>query len=147
MLSFPFQPPKRQHGENCAQPRYKGPIENKKREGGRFLQKERGRVRGYYISSDKLVLQLSGRPVAKCDLWNGWATQILPNPGPTTGNPRISLAKVRVQSSQMMQPSWTCGYQNMHIIFQYFYVGSPKICVDHPTYHPGGPLGDPGIFR
>ena len=49
-------------------------------------------------------------------------------------NPRISFAKVHVQSSQMMQPCWMCGYQNMHIIFQYFYVGPPKICVDHPTY-------------
>ena len=37
MLSFPFQPPKRQHGKNCAQPRYKGPIENKKKRGWTFL--------------------------------------------------------------------------------------------------------------
>ena len=48
--------------------------------------------------------------------------------------------------SQMMQPCWTCGYQNMHIFFQYFYVGPPKICEDHPTYQLGGLLGDPGFF-
>ena len=117
----------------------------KQRECERFLQKERERVRGYYIPSDKPVLQLSGRPVTKCEHWNDWATQILPNTGPT-GNPRISFAKVNVQSSQMIQPCWTCGYQNMLIIFQYFYVGPPQICVDHPTYHMGGPLCDPGFF-
>ena len=45
-----------------------------------------------------------------------------------------------------MQLCWTYGYQNMHIFFQYFYVGPAKICVDHPTYLLGGPLGDPGFF-
>ena len=44
------------------------------------------------------VLQLSSRLVTKCGLWNGRATQILPNTGPT-GNPRISFAKVHVRSS------------------------------------------------
>ena len=91
------------------------------------------------------VLQLNGHPVAKCDLWNGRATQILPNTGPT-GNPRISFAKVYVRSSQTMQPCWTCGYQIGILFFQYFYVGPPKSCVDHPTYQLGGPLGDPGFF-
>ena len=67
------------------------------------------------------MLQLSGRPVTKCNLWNGRATQILPDTGPA-GNSRISFAKVHVRSSQMMQPCWTCGNQNMHIFVQYFYV-------------------------
>ena len=31
-------------------------------------------------------------------------------------------------------------------LFQYFYVGPPKICVDHPTYQLGGTLGDPEFF-
>ena len=30
--------------------------------------------------------------------------------------------------------------------FQYFYVGQPKIIADHPRYHLGGPLGEPGFF-
>ena len=65
------------------------------------------------------VLQLSGRPVTKWDLWNGWATQILPNTGPT-GNPKISFAKVHVRSFQSMQPCRTCGYQHMHIFPIFF---------------------------
>ena len=67
------------------------------------------------------VLQLSGRLVAKCDLWNGWATQILPNTGPT-GNPRISFAEVHVRSSHM-QPCWTCGYQynNEYIMYMHIF--------------------------
>ena len=73
------------------------------------------------------VLQLSGRPVAKCDLWSGRATQILPNTGPT-GNPRISFAKVHVRSSQTMQPCWTCGYQTMHIFFSNIFMS------DHPKF-------------
>ena len=32
------------------------------------------------------------------------------------------------------------------IFFQYFYVAQPKICVDHPTYQLGGPLGDTKFF-
>ena len=38
------------------------------------------------------------------------------------------------------------GYQNIQFWFQYFYVGQPKIIADHPGYHLGGPLGDPGFF-
>ena len=78
------------------------------------------------------VLQLSGRPVAKCNQWNDRATQILPNTGPT-GNPIISFAKVTVKSmsSQTMQ---TCWLSNYAYVFQYLYVRPPKICVEHPTY-------------
>ena len=38
------------------------------------------------------------------------------------------------------------GYQNIQFWFQCFYVGQPKIIADHPGYHLGGPLGDPGFF-
>ena len=76
-----------------------------------------GHITLFYVAP--AVLQLSVRPVAKCELWSGRATQILPNTGPT-GNPRISFAKVHVRSSQTMQPCWTCGYQTMHIFFNIF---------------------------
>ena len=73
------------------------------------------------------VLQLSGRPVAKCNQWNDRATQILPNTGPT-GNPIISFAKVTVKSmsSQTMQTCWTCGYQTMHMFSNIFMSDHPK---------------------
>ena len=77
------------------------------------------------------VLQLSGHPVAKCNLWNDRATQILPNTGPT-GNPRIPFAKVHVvPDDAAMLDVWLSNYA---YFFQYFYVGPPKICVEHPTY-------------
>ena len=82
------------------------------------------------------MLQLSCRSVAKCDPWNGRATQIFPTTGPT-GESRNSLAKVHVR---------IFGYQNIQFWFQYFYVRQPKIIADHPGYHLGGPLGDPGFF-
>ena len=34
----------------------------------------------------------------------------------------------------------------MQFWFQYFYVAQPKIIADHPGYHLGGPLGEPGFF-
>ena len=72
---------------------------------------------------------ISAHPVAKCDPWNGRATH--------RSDWRNSLAKVHVR---------IFGYQNIQFCFQYFYVGQPKIIADHPRYHLGGPLGDPGFF-
>ena len=77
------------------------------------------------------VLQLSGRPVAKCNQWNDRATQILQNTGPT-GNPIISFAKVHVvPDDAAMLDVWLSNYA---YFFQYLYVRPPKICVEHPTY-------------
>ena len=42
--------------------------------------------------------------------------------------------------SQLSNPS------DLPCFFQYFYVGPAKICVDHPTYLLGGPLGDAGLI-
>ena len=76
------------------------------------------------------VLQLSGRqmwPIKQSGdpditkYWSDWQPK------------NFFCQSGHVQSSQTMQPCWTCGYQNMHIFFQYFYVGPPKICVDHST--------------
>ena len=77
------------------------------------------------------MLQLSGRPVAKCNQWNDRATQILQNTGPT-GNPIISFAKVHVvPDDAAMLDVWLSNYA---YFFQYLYVRPPKICVEHPTY-------------
>ena len=50
------------------------------------------------------ALSLSSCPVAKCDLKNGQTTQTFTTTGPT--GLRISVAKVHVRSSHVMQP---CG--------------------------------------
>ena len=73
---------------------------------------------------NKSVLHLSGRLVAKC-IENDGATQILPNTGPT-GKQRISIAKVHVRSSQMMQACWTFIYQNINFFFNIFMSDNPK---------------------
>ena len=62
MLSFESQ--KRPHGKTVLSRDTKGLSRSKKKDGERFLQKERERVRGDYIPCDKPELQLSGRPVA-----------------------------------------------------------------------------------
>ena len=92
------------------------------------------------------VLQLSGGPVAKCDLRNGRATQMLWNIGPT-GNPRISFARVHVRSSQTMQPCWTCGHQNMHIFFPIFLCWTTQNLCGPSNVPIGWSAGWPRVFR
>ena len=77
------------------------------------------------------VLQLSGRPVAKF-----YATYKM------VGRPRYYqiLVRLATQSPGLIVPD------DAAIFLEYFYVGQPKICLDHPTYQLGGPLGDPGFF-
>ena len=54
MLSFSFQPQNVNMGKTAAEMQRAYRERKKQREGEGFLQKERERVRGYYIPSDKL---------------------------------------------------------------------------------------------
>ena len=71
--------------------------------------------------------------------------QILPKIG-LTGNPRISVAKVHVPSSQMMQPCWACGYQNKHIFSIFLYRTTQNLC-GPPSVPTGWSAGRPRIFH
>ena len=83
------------------------------------------------------MLQLSGHPVAKCDLQNGRATQIFQTTAPT-GDPIIYVAKVCVRSSNQYCHVG-CVIIKKVSFFQYFLSGNP-------AYQLGGSLGDPGVF-
>ena len=54
--------------------------------------------------------------VTKYDLLNGLAIQTFPDTGPT-GDPRISVAKIYVRSSLIMQSCLMSAYQNRSILF------------------------------
>ena len=82
------------------------------------------------------MLQLSGRPGRQKRLIKRSGEPDIPNYGSDWRIDKLSShVHVRI-----------FGYQNIQFWFQYFYVGQPKIIADHPGYHLGGPLGEPGFF-